>query len=797
FDNNGCVVGYECRTSTNVNQQCANVVTPAKDDAGNCKEFSNSCIPPGWHPVDRCDSFKAPFCGDSRCDIGENPQTCPQDCSGSVQTRTTQTCPDGSQIQCKQGADGQTFCDQCPVQNLPEGCHQERDDRGFVRVVCESKRVCAEVPQDVRLKCVEQKGIPIFKKDPSGCEQFSCQFSSEASNPFSGYQECPIKTKQQGQDEMNKCSSLGLRGVFVFEGGCNIVRCVEERREEQCPHVSSQEKEKINSECLAKGFQGIRNRFEGCREIIECASSDQGQYSCPRDMPPEAYKMCSEKGGELVVQRNQDGCIKFSRCIARGDASAAYVERPTRILEASELLSLAFKLESLAVELDKLSKQTNDIALYYKSTNSADEGRFQRVSGMFSAAREKVDEIKSKIRSKVDSMTEDDVLEIKRDIKYLNDVTIKDILYVMLSSSEDVTNLASSEESGDDCGSDGGCFDEAFRVCEPITFEPDREVTVSIVGLDGDNCILKARMKEGKGPPAGIIPGVNPPYEMTCKVKNYALGMKGPEDIMPFCEGSMVELMKKFGPNGENAPGVPGKCSGDSCKDYCGKGPTEAKECLEHLGPYLPPEAKQGLEMLASGKGGFGQQGGFNQQSFGQNFEQQSYKPQQSIRPEQCEFTDMSDEECVDYILKNLGQPPECRGLTEAQCRKFVVRKWENQRQAPAQSYGGPQQFQSQQQFNQPAGQQFGGQKQFNQAYCGDGICDDFERSSSACNEDCGRQQQFQGGGFNQPVQEFIRQDYGGYEGGPQPGYRDVQQRYSQPVEQQQIAQPVAQEGRG
>ncbi|MBI2172639.1 MAG: hypothetical protein HYT73_00310 [Candidatus Aenigmarchaeota archaeon] len=789
FDNNGCVVGYECRTSTNVNQQCVPGTISARDGAGNCQNFPNSCLPPGWSRVDSCDRFQAPFCGDGRCDIGENPNTCSSDCSGSVQTRTTQTCPDGSQIQCKQDADGRTFCDQCPVQNLPQGCHQEKDDKGFVRVVCESKRTCPEISQEVRLKCVDQKGIPVFKKDPSGCEQFSCQFGNEVSNPFSGYNQCP--QKEQIDAEMNKCGSLGLRGAIVFEGGCQIARCVEERREEQCPHVSSQEKEKINSECLAKGFQGIRNRFEGCREIIECASSDQGQYSCPRDVPPEAYQMCGEKGGELIVQRNQNGCVQFSRCVAPGDASNVYVERSSRILESSELLSLAFKLESLNVELDKLAKQTNDIAEYYKSTGSADEGRFRRVSDMFVSAKEESSGIKDKIRSKIDSLTEDDMLEIKRDLKYLKDVMIKDILYVMLSSNEDVEGFsATSEKSENDCGTDGGCFDEAFRLCKPITFEPDREVTVSIAGLDGDNCILKARMKEGKGPPAGVIQGVNPPYEMTCKIKNYALGMKGPEDIMPFCEGSMVKLMEQFGPNGENAPGVPGKCSGDECRDYCGRGQTEAKECLENLGQYLPPEAKQGLEMLASGKGGFGQQR-FDQGFEGQSFQQQGYRPQQTIRPEQCEFTDMSDEECVDYIQKNLGPPSECKGLTDAQCRKFLLRKWENQKQQPVQSYGGPQQFQQRgQQFDQggfQGQQQFKGQQDFNQPV------QQYGQQQFGGQQDFGQQQfpqqQYGHGGFNQPVQQFIEQDYGRYEGGAQ-----GQQQYGgQPQQYYGGAQPIQQ----
>ena len=337
-------------------------------------------------------------------------------------------------------------------------------------------------------------------------------------------------------------------------------------------------------------------------------------------------------------------------------------------------------------------------------------------------------------------MTEDDMLGIKRDIKYLKDVVIKDILYVMLSNSEDVKQLTSSSttSSNSNCEDDGECFDKAYRLCKPITFEPDPEVIINIQGLEGDNCILKAKFKEGRGPTGG-------PYDMTCKIKNYALGMTGPEDILPFCEGSMVEIVKQS--EGGEGPGVPGKCSGDQCKDYCGRGSTEAKECLEHLGKYLPPEAKRNLESLVNGRGNFGSQ------DFGQ-FQQQSYSPQSTIRPEQCDFTDMSNDECVDYLIKVKGSPPECEGLTDAQCRKYMIRKWENQKQfQPQQSYGGPQQF------NQPV-------QQYSQ-----------EHSRQPIGQE-GFAQPFPNQGFDQRFDQF-----GGLQGGlQQEVYQDVQQTTAEDV---------------
>jgi polyhydroxyalkanoate synthesis regulator phasin len=426
-DANGCIIGFDC------NRACLEVITPAVDDAGHCKEFQNSCLPPGWKRVDGCNRFIAPKCGDGKCDIGEDVNNCHDDCGpydyrrnqprdykNDFPTSSEITCPDGTKVSCGQTSSGERYCDQCPV-SVPDGCRQEKDNNGFIRVVCSVEKKCPDIPQDVRLKCVDQKGIPVFKKDPSGCESFFCQFGNEVSSPFAGYQQCP--GSQQIDEQMKKCSSLGLKGIMTFEGGCKIARCVEEKQQDNCGMIPGPEREKIEVDCKAKGL-GTVSRFEGCKQIIECGSSTE-QSMCAKEMPSEAYQKCSESSGELVVQRSDNGCIRFSKCIQQGDVTDTYVEKPTSIPDSTELLSLAFKLESLNIDLDKLAKKTNDIAEYYKSTGSSDEARFRRVSDMFSTAKNKVEEIKNKIKSRLDTMTEDDVVEIKRDIKYLKEIILK------------------------------------------------------------------------------------------------------------------------------------------------------------------------------------------------------------------------------------------------------------------------------------------------------------------------------------------------------------------------------------
>ena len=97
-------------------------------------------------------------------------------------------------------------------------------------------------------------------------------------------------------------------------------------------------------------------------------------------------------------------------------------------------------------------------------------------------------------------------------------------------------------------------------MCKEVVFLPEgREgPTVKVYGLEGDACMMKVVLPEGQGPPAGAIPGVQPPYEMTCKIKNYAFGIKGPDDIIPYCEGSLKEIMKWCEQNPGMCPDEPG-----------------------------------------------------------------------------------------------------------------------------------------------------------------------------------------------------------------------------------------------
>ena len=197
------------------------------------------------------------------------------------------------------------------------------------------------------------------------------------------------------------------------------------------------------------------------------------------------------------------------------------------IPSSTELLSIAFKLEDLKLGLDRLAKKTNDIAEYYKSVGSSEEKRFRRVSDMFSSAKGKVDDIKTRLRDNVDNINMDRLLEIKQDIKYLKDIVLKDILYVMLSSDDDIEHIKSG--SVKDCNADDSCFDRAVRICQPVTFRPDG-MLVELRGLEGRVCMM--RVSAGQD-------------EMTCKLEKYTLGVSDPEaDLFPYCTGNLLQILR-------------------------------------------------------------------------------------------------------------------------------------------------------------------------------------------------------------------------------------------------------------
>lgn len=620
---NKCIYGEECviegdNAFCKKLSECGNGFCETGEDEYNCH--------------DDCTSTGEPFCGDGICQ-GDEEHFCEDDCMIPPKTDcpVSHICPDGSHAICKQTEEG-CICEECPFVEIPPNCHQEIDEFGHIRIVCERDPVCPHPPEEEIDKCKRIGGEPVFRRDPSGCEVFACEFAKSGRNPFDT-QICP--PPHEVDEAMRQCEMHGLKPVLAFEGNCKVPRCIE-HEERKCPIITETEFKEVERSCSEGDLDVIKIFRDGCT-VLSCGDKD----SCPREPPEDFIEKCSIEGGEIAVKHGPNGCIEFMECISRASHKEAYIEQPKEV-DTTNLLEIALKLEQLRVEFDKLAREAQNIADYYYSTGSPESERFERIADMFEAAEDKVDEIKGFIRSRVERATIDDMIEIKHEIHYLKDVILKDILYIMLSDGEDVRDIKEGLQS--ECGMDGECFDRAFRVCKPITFEPEgREGPfVTIRGLENGKCVMHAIMEEE--PREGLPPGVSLPIEMTCHVTKYALGLRGPEDIIHECEGSMADMFNKYGTgkDGPGAPGVPGKCYGGECERYCGTSPEAAQECLDHLGPYLPPEAIEPLTRLSRGEAFFGPRDEFERRDFP---EREEFRSTEEYRQE---YREEHREECRD-----------------------------------------------------------------------------------------------------------------------------------------------------
>ena len=671
FDDKGCVTGYECKEIPKA--EVGKVAT--------CPE-----LPP---PTITCQANEhlSKTTDDKGCVVGYK-------CISTATSRvSTQECPAVVEKPPCDGSIAPNFDKECLIGYtcVPEGCRQETDASGFVRVVCKQERFCPHEEQSkLKNQCISQGGNPIAFHDAGGCQFFDCRFDEREihTNPIGGYQSCP--SPEEIHQEATLCKEAGLNPRISFEGGCKIVKCSQEKgsqeREDVCRFVSESEKLRIEDKCSAIGFSVVRDiNKNGC--VFYRCEGDVGTQTCQRNIPPEAYKKCDSIGGEMVVKNDKNGCIVFSQCVAQGDKNDAYVERVEEVPDATVLLGLALKLEQLKIELQKLATEAKEIAKYYASTKSLDEERYNRVSDMFDSAAQRIDEIKIEIRDNVDDLSKDDLEEIRHDIKYIKEVTLKDILYVMLSNSDDIKETLESskkvsgkklsteelEANVKSCGTDGFCFDKAIRACKPVSFQPEGRhgPSMTIKGLEEGKCVLHVIMQSEDMIPPGFTKDT---FYMDCPIPNYALGVRGPEDVIPNCEGPMAKFAKQFGgasqvSGGGDAfqdtlekEGGPNGCkSKKECATYCLDNYDECKKWVKKHPAVGTIPSRDELRAFASGKGEEFERDGKRKGPSGFS------GPGGCKGPQECDkFCRSSPEECMrwcdenpDICPREKARPPE------------------------------------------------------------------------------------------------------------------------------------------
>jgi hypothetical protein len=424
-----------------------------------------------------------------------------------------------------------------------ERCEAVFDEYTGFRYVCDYERdTCPSLANqaDVKQACVEAGGRPEIGVGFYGCEFYKCDF--EKQRPLlEGY--CP--SKKELEKITQSCEADGYTTVRERAlNGCTYVKCASDQEYEyqfqtgfeQCPVLPFDELRTEQDLCLGTGGKFIED-FDfatGCPRYV-CLAIDEAE-SCADIQPPAgAFQKCEQKGGELVVRRDGNQCPVFVECLNRG-SNIVEVDEVTEDLDSAAALQLALNLERLIIIVERLELQSQELAEYYAATNrSRNSERFSLAQGMFGATRDEIESIRLFLSENANDITAEVVQEIKVQIKYIKNVVLKDILFILLSSKPEtpgtpaITNCEDSEQ----------CFVRNLRVCDPAFMEQTEEGfsgRIEITGLSGEACVVKARAQF-----------LGEDYDMTCNFENFAFADLGPSAMQQYCSGTLIDKMNETG----------------------------------------------------------------------------------------------------------------------------------------------------------------------------------------------------------------------------------------------------------
>lgn len=431
-------------------------------------------------------------------------------------------------------------------------CKTVKDETGVERIECPKGPVQRPVacPQPLESQaliafttiCVRAKGsVETVNKEGCATPFQYCRTGFEdltLKNPFS---KISCQTEADLASAAKTCRvDKGEQPVYRFVGGCKTVKC--EVRETECTHDTETET-KTEELCQKNGKVAVKKfDLNGCTYKACAETSSQ----CDKDAPEATVQECSSKGGEYVINKDENGCIQFADCIQHGvNLDQVTVEPVKAVPDALTILNIVLKLEELKVALDSAAKSAQDIAAYYsqpsdpvKSTEARDKNKaeiFNRVADLLNSAQGEVDKAKSKLSEKVDKITIDELTDLKKDLTGLKQSVLKEVLYLLLSK-----NAASAQANKfTDCNSDSACFDTAFRTCSKAAYRPSAiqgaSMQINIEGLNDDSCALTVKMAYQ-----------NKDFDMKCSIENYGLGLQERDEILSQCKGSMVDKLKEL-----------------------------------------------------------------------------------------------------------------------------------------------------------------------------------------------------------------------------------------------------------
>jgi hypothetical protein len=524
----------------------------------------DGCCPPGCEP---CNDYD---CGECRKEC--EPKNCGDDeirRRGDIECPPSKPCPakDGRteyEVPCWWEGD-ECRCDECfgerrEGEGPDDGCRREYDPKmGFTRVICERPDMgmdCERKIEEAKRNCENEGGrISFIEHDDGRCDEVECIFGDYERGGGYGFfggkdMECPLW--EEMERHKRKCLDAGGNPVLRYDGPCEYFDCVWEEERERCPDISWGDIERKKNECMSEGGWIVKEVDDKGCVFVNCVFDPA---NCQRDVPPEAYEKCDSDGGKLIVDYDEYGCIVFIDCVHRGDERRIRYKEIREDIGIADLMKITFKLDDLKRTLFELSKKTKGIAQYWESQGEdAEAARFKKASAMLKTiAEEEIDSIKSEIAGLAErgDLTVYDLESVRYSIASIKDVSLKNVLWVMLGADSSEFVVTPGEEvTGKDCGRNGFCFGMAMRSCEQATFYPDEEgpdgpdkITIVIEGTEGDKCkvVVKAQSRGFEAKALCLFP----------------LGymMRGPEDMENYCEGDLIEMMKMGPPPGERGRG--------------------------------------------------------------------------------------------------------------------------------------------------------------------------------------------------------------------------------------------------
>ena len=418
---------------------------------------------------------------------------------------------------------------------VPQGCTEFVDDRGYTQIDCGNRgpRECRNPTEQDKRKCEDNGGRIEFHQD-RGCNIFECRFDDhdQRRGGFLQGQQCPSKESQR--EIFNKCEANDLKPVITEDRGCKIVKCESDEFTGQVGGRFERLSGDERAQCEQDGGK-----------VVWYYNEDGGYQACnvDQDCRPSSnehvYNKCEDEGGKLVVREDADGCVVDLKCVRRGEKNIHY-DKVDRVPPSSDLLSVAVKLDKVKDKFDNAADKMQAISDYYVDQGEDfDAERYSKASALFSSAADDVSDLKSLLRDRIGDLTVDDIEDAKFRIREIIETRMNDVIFILLSDEDTLEEeFESFSNDGSGCGADERCFDEHIRFCEATTFSPERGVELEIIGLENDACVFKV---EADGPPSS---DGEDRASMTCEFKEYARGMRGPEDFIDDCEGDLVRYIK-------------------------------------------------------------------------------------------------------------------------------------------------------------------------------------------------------------------------------------------------------------